>query len=278
MSNYYFMRVGSDSSQKVPFSMIIKNKLLFIPIGTTDLTSKKEIKEYSYEDLCNFNKPKSLMKYFGKVDTKKEFFNFHLDPFFNHNGKGEFSYGDRKLNENNKKITKAIALKNLIEKGVSYIIFLATVLKPTDKELDLFKSLSWKRVRSYQKKNMGKNLAIIGYFKIKEVKIYNHKNLDLREYIEKTYKYNSHVKRNDFERCKKNKKQELYFVLGDKKESKFLRDNPIVISESTKGGHYELTENAKKNYFSKRESLGYRCYGYFDDSTFNFNKLKRTVS
>jgi len=276
--DYYFIRVGSDSGEDVPYSMIIDNRLLFIPIANIDITKNEE---YSYEELCQFPTHSKLMNYFGKPNSNKEFINFHLDPFFNFNNTGEFSYGDRTKTKKGRKvvnITKAIALTNLQNTDKEkYIFFLATVITPEKEFLNSIKKLTWEDVRTKQE-DEDKQLALIGYFKVKKVMIFDKKHKNQKQIIH-TFKHNSHVRRkNEFKECLNIRDKKLIFVLGDKKNSKFLFKNPIILSKSTNNGHYELIKEVRKKYFkNKTKAFGYRAYKFFDKDTLNLDVLLKDI-
>ena len=284
----YFIRVGSDSTKKedpsveVPFSMIINKKLLFIPL-CDKMESKDQInQQYSYQDLYSFNK-QDLMKYFGKIDLSKDFLDFHLDPFFNFNEEGEYSYGDRTKNNDEENITKAITLKefknNIRDKKDSYLFFLALVVEPNEQDLKEFMELPWREVRKKQNdtKRFPKKLALIGYFKVKDIEIIDKNNVNnKRVEINKKFKNNAHVRRNDFIRCFKIDGQEIILINGDPEKSKFLFENPLIFSESTKGRVYKLTTFAKETYFknNKYDAFPYiGSYPWFDKKDLNLNEL-----
>lgn len=278
MTKVYFMRVGSDSNKEnkdnepVPFSMIVNKKLLFIPICSR---TQEKIQQYSYNKLCEFETHKDMKKYFGKINTKKDCLDFHLDPFLNFNGEGEFSYGDRKLNKNGENITKAIALEKFKDEKDSYLFFLATVVEPNENSLKEFEKEEWKKVRKKQKpRYMQKKLALIGYIKVIEVKIIDKNNINKEKpYIMEKFKNNSHVKRNDFNRCIENPDQKLFFILGDPNKSEFLFKNYVILGES-KNRHYELTKNGKKFFKNRKNSIGYRESSFWwDKDDLDMSKL-----
>ncbi|PIZ52882.1 hypothetical protein COY26_03320, partial [Candidatus Woesearchaeota archaeon CG_4_10_14_0_2_um_filter_33_10] len=265
---YYFIRVGSDSNEDVPFSMIIDNKLLFIPITETDPENNGKIDEYSFDEISKFKYYSNLIRYFGRVD-KTDFLNFHLDPFFDFNNSGEMSYCDRTINENGKRITKAIALDNLRpSKRKKYLFFLATVVTPTENELKNFKDLSWDEVRARQK-NMKKKLALIGFMKVDNIHLLSSLNFSSKKSeICRIFKSNPHVKRIETEKeeLDKDKNKKLIFVRGNLDKSLFLFENPLILGES-KNKHYELYSENKKFFNNKLNSFGYRAYKFFNNST-----------